>query len=69
MTKTRFVSMKNTVFDLLHVVYLCKKPVAKIFREVQSRPEEMCVIVSDVQINDVPALPQYQNGALLKYYQ
>ena len=61
--------MKNTVFDLLHVVYLCKIPVEKFFREVQSRPEEMCVIVSDVKLNDVPAFRQYQNGALLKYYQ
>ena len=40
--------MKNTVIYLLHVIYLCKKPVEKFFREVQSRPEEMCVIVSDV---------------------
>ena len=61
--------MKNTVIDLLHVIYLCKKLVEKFFREVQSRPKEMCVIVSDVQLNDVPAFPQYQNRALLKYYQ
>ena len=52
-TKSRFVSMKNPVDDLLQAVYLCKKPGEKFVREVQSAPEEMCLIASDAQLNDV----------------
>ena len=52
-TKSRFALMKNPVDDLLQAVYLCKKPSEKFVREVQSAPEGMCVIASDVQLNDV----------------
>ena len=52
-TKSRFVSIKNPVDDLLQVVYLCKKPGEKFVREVQSAPEGMCVIACDSQLNDV----------------
>ena len=49
--KSRFESMKNPVDDLLQAVYMCKKPSEKFFREVQSAPDGMCVI--DTQLNDV----------------
>ena len=46
-TKSRFVSMKNPVDELLQAVYQCKKPGKKFVREVQSAPEGMSIIASD----------------------
>ena len=68
-TRSRSVSKKNSVDDLLKAEYLCKKPGKQFIREVKSAPEAMCVIMSDAQLSET-YLPfaHYQNGALLKHY-
>ena len=52
LVKKKSESVSNTGNDLLQAVYKCKKSGEKCVREVQSAPEGIVVISSDIQIKD-----------------
>ena len=65
LVKNKFESVSNTGDDLLQAIYKCKKSGEKFVREVQSAPEGIVVISSDIQIKDVArfcALPPKRVG-------